>query len=63
MQKGSSLCDTLQLPHGDFFFGLILFCFLLEGRCSSRGWIWRDREIIGIGVHDVKFTKKKVLKS
>lgn len=42
-----------------YFFGLILFCFLLEGRCSSRGWIWRDREIIGIGVHDVKFTKKK----
>jgi hypothetical protein len=44
--------DTLQLPQLDLFF----FC---GGHCKLRRWEWRDREVDGIGLHDVKCTKNQ----
>lgn len=48
MQKGSSLCDTLQLPHEDFFLSyFILFSFrgeVQQQRVDMEGqenyWDW-----------------------
>jgi hypothetical protein len=36
----------------------------VQGGCKSRGQVWRDGKMDGIGVHDGKFTKNqsKVLK-
>lgn len=32
--------------------------------CKGRGGIWRDGEMSGIGIHDVKFTKnQKIFKN
>ena len=33
---------------------------LAGGGCKGRGQIQRDREMSGIGVHDVKLTKKSI---
>ena len=46
---------------GGFFF---FFCGEREWRnCKGRRQIWRDREISGTGVHDIKFTKNGLKKS
>ena len=34
--------------------------WFLTGRLHGRGQIQRDREMSGIGVHDVKLTKKSI---
>jgi hypothetical protein len=51
------LCDALQLP----IYALLLsvFLFFKEGACKGRGWIWRNGEMSGIGVHGVKLTRIK----
>lgn len=35
------------------------FDFYPQGGREGGGWIWRDREMSGIRVHDVKFTKSQ----
>jgi hypothetical protein len=53
-----SHCDKRsQLPWQDFF--ILSHFVLLLGRkvCKDTEWIWRDKEMSRIRVHDVKFTK------
>jgi hypothetical protein len=68
-QKGT-LWDTLQLPwrcfSPVFVFILVLFfvCFLLGRGCKGRGEFGvggLDREISGVGVHNVKFMKNQYI--
>ena len=43
-----------------FRFGLVWFGFVFgEGIYKGRGLIWRDGDMSGNGVHDVKFTKNQ----
>lgn len=39
----------------------IFFFSVLEAGWKGRGWIQGKRKMSGTGVHDVKFTKKKVV--
>lgn len=60
--KGT-LCDTLSLPRWDvysLFYICLFIVFFFGGGCKGRGWVWRDREMSGIGMRDVKFINKKV---
>ena len=51
-QKGI-LYDIPQAPWQDVF-----VCFFSLGEhVASTGQIWRDEEMCGIGLHDMKFTK------
>jgi hypothetical protein len=36
-----------------------VYFFLLGEGCNGRGWMWRDREMSRIEVHDGKFTKNQ----
>jgi hypothetical protein len=44
---------THQSFHGEVCF------FFWRGHNKDEEWIWKDWEMSGIGVRDVKFTKKK----
>ena len=37
--------------------GLIFFKFSFVGHCRGKGRTWRDWEVSGIRVHDVKFAE------
>jgi hypothetical protein len=41
-----------------FVFVVVCLCFA-GGSCKVKGWIWRNREMDGSGVRDVKFTKNQ----
>ena len=45
-----------------FYFYYFFFIFLWGGHYKGEGQIWRDREMSGIGVHDVKFPKNQLKK-
>jgi hypothetical protein len=47
-------CDISQLPQQAFVF-ILFFDFLLGGQL--QGQLQRDRDICGIGVYDLIFTK------
>ena len=55
----------LRLPQLDFFIFLTLFnfCFYLWERLQGQRVDMEGWEMSGIGVHDVKFTKKHLIKN
>lgn len=44
------------MTHHSYHSEIFLFPFG-RGGCKGGQWIWKDREMSGIGVHDVKFTR------
>lgn len=57
-------CGTSQLPpflflKMHFYFQFFLFFVFFMGSCEGGGWIWRDGEMGGLEVHDMKFTKNQ----
>ena len=52
--------DTLQLSVARYFcccYFVFLFFSGGDGGCEGRGQIWRDGEMSGIGVYDVRISK------
>lgn len=46
-----------------FYFYYFFSSFAGWCRCyKGKGWVWRDWEMSGIGVHDVKFPKSQLKK-
>lgn len=57
------MCTSVHYSFHDesfvFFSSLFFFSLILGERLQGLGWIQRDMEVNGTGVHDVKFTKNE----
>jgi hypothetical protein len=42
-----------------FIYLYFLFSYVGDVCCKGKGWIWREEDMSGIGIHDMKVIKNQ----